>query len=269
MNECEGMKKHILITKGLSILVFLIFFSSLNVNTAYAQSITINDGLLWLSNNQNPDGSWGLQGNLTLINTTEVMDTLRYLGYTGTSYTEGVNWVSSYTATSTDEIARATISLNTDGLSVTTSIDILTGYINPDNGWGIGESFSSDIVDTALALDALKSVNYSNQATISNAVLYLITNQNSDGGWGFYAGDDSNVYMTAMVSSTLEQFQGSGQGQALPLQEAIKYITKTQFSDGSWNEDAYSIAHKKIFLTLNILFVNPYIIRRVNEDRFS
>ncbi len=260
------MKKKIFYSKIALAFLFICFTWT---TSAYAQNSSINNGLNWLFANQNIDGSWGLQGNLTLVNTTEVMDTLRYLGYTGTSYTEGVNWASSYTATSTDEIARATISLSNDGLSVTTSIDILTGYMNLDNGWGIGAGFSSDTLDTALALSALKSVNYSNQTTISNAVLYLVTNQNSDGGWGFYAGDDSNVYMTTMVSSTLEQFQGSGQGQALPLQEAINYITKTQFSDGSWNEDAYSTAHKKIFLTLQILLVNQYLIRRVNEDRFS
>ncbi|MCL4479388.1 MAG: hypothetical protein M1381_09870 [Deltaproteobacteria bacterium] len=186
------MKKHILITKGLSIFVFLIFLSSLNVNTAYAQSSAITNGLLWLSNNQNPDGSWGLQSNLTLINTTEVMDTLRYLEYTGTSYTEGVNWVSSYTATSTDDIARETIFLSNDGLSVTTPVNTLTVYMNSDNGWGIGELFSSDTLDTLLALQALKSVNYSNFSTISNALSYLVIKKNSDGSW------NEDAYSTAL-----------------------------------------------------------------------
>ena len=54
---------------------------------------------------------------------------------------------------------------------------------------------TSMIIDTALALSALKSVNYSNQTTISNAILYLVTNQNTDGGWGFYAGDESNIFL--------------------------------------------------------------------------
>ncbi len=189
--------------KGL-LLVIIISLSS--VFSAHAQSPTITNGFSWLMTNQNPDGSWGLQSNLTLINTTEVMDTLRYLEYTGTSYTEGVNWVSSYTATSTDDIARETISLIDAGISVSVPINTLTAYMNPDNGWGTGESFSSDTLDTALALSALKSVNYSNQTTISNAILYLVTNQNSDGGWGFYAGDDSNVYMTAMVLQTFDMF---------------------------------------------------------------
>ena len=60
----------------------------------------------------------------------------------------------------------------------------LLGLENSDNGWGGDLSSTSMLNDTALALSALKSVNYSNQATISNAILYLITNQNSDGGWG-------------------------------------------------------------------------------------
>ncbi|MCL4479381.1 MAG: hypothetical protein M1381_09835 [Deltaproteobacteria bacterium] len=72
------MKKHILITKCLSILVFLIFLSSLNVNTAYAQSSAITNGLSWLETQSNLDGSLGNITSTTDITrtTVAVMDTL-------------------------------------------------------------------------------------------------------------------------------------------------------------------------------------------------
>ncbi len=87
---------------------------------------------------------------------------------------------------------------------------LLVSYIDNTSGvWGGYEGYGINNLDTVLALDALKSVNYSNQTTISNAVLYLVTNQNTDGGWGFYAGDDSNVYMTALVLQVFDVETGT------------------------------------------------------------
>ena len=223
-----------------SIILSFLFIPLIWIPIARAQSGSINNGLNWLLANQNPDGSWGLQGNLTLLNTTEAMNTLKYLGYTGTNYTEGVNWVSSYTATSTDEIARETISLIGAGIFVSVPINTLTGYMNPDNGWGIGELFSSDILDTALALEALRAVNYSDQATISNAVLYLVTKQNSDGGWGFYAGDDSNVYMTAMVLQVFDGLKAT-YNLTFPISNAAQYLLSHQNSDGGFGSSTSTV----------------------------
>ncbi|MCL4479393.1 MAG: hypothetical protein M1381_09895 [Deltaproteobacteria bacterium] len=123
-------------------------------------------------------------------------------------------------------------------------------YQNLDNGWGIGQFFSTDTLDTALALSALKAVNYSNQTSISNAVLYLVTNQNTDGGWGFYAGDDSNVYMTAMVSYTLEQFARTS-SIATVLNNAMNYLVAHQNSDGGFGSSPSTVYETALsFLSL-------------------
>ena len=86
--------------------------------------------------------------------------------------------------------------------------------------------------------------------SITNAAAYLLAHQKSDGGFG---SSPSTVYETALSFLALLE---SGQGSALPLQQAINYITTTQSADGSWNEDAYSTALKMIFLTLHMPFVN-------------
>ncbi len=183
----------------------LLFISSLS----FASSLSITNGLPWLTSTQNSDGSFGIT-ETSILDTTNVLDTLNLLQPTSTSYLTGVTWLRSQTVISTDFLARQIMSLSSAGTGITSDLTNLIDNENTDNGWGGDISATSMIIDTALALDALKSVNYSNQATISNAVLYLVTNQNSDGGWGFYAGDDSNVYMTAIVSSTLEQFPRNG-----------------------------------------------------------
>src|SRR3990172_4288614 len=50
--------------------------------------------------------------------------------------------------------------------------------------------------------------------------------------------------MTTFYETTLSIISliESGQGTALPLQNAINYLTSTQSSNGSWNDDPYSTA---------------------------
>jgi prenyltransferase beta subunit len=222
-----------------------------------------------------------------------VIDTLQALSQTNTTlYSNASSWLQSQSISTTDYLSERIFTLISGGSDEV----LLVSYIDPVSGvWGGYAGYNINNLDTTLALSALNAVNYSNQATIGNAILYLITNQNSDGGWGFYAGDDSNVYMTAMVLQTFDMFDStiniknsiqiavayllahqnsdggfgsspstvyetalsflaimnSGQCSDLPLQNAINYITTTQSSDGSWNENAYSTAHKKILLTLH------------------
>jgi len=285
-----------MINAKIYLLLFIsLFFLPLSAN---AQQSSISNGVNYLQAIQFSEGNWSSNIVAPYYATDEVLTTLNALGQKYTDYTNGVNWITSQSLYNVDRISRS-IAL----LCSTDNISNLLAFQNIDNGWGIGELFSSDTLDTALALEALRAVNYSGQATISNAILYLVTNQNSDGGWGFYAGDDSNVYMTAMVLQVFDELKatynltvpisnaaqyllshqnsdggfgsststvyettlsflallGSGQGSALPLQQAIDYITATQSADGSWNEDAYStaLALRALGSYLPNLYINP------------
>ncbi len=96
----------------------------------------------------------------------------------------------------------------------------------------------------------------------------FLFNQNSYGGWAFRQVQDdlqeSNVYITAMVSMTLQQFPQTTSiataihkattfetayaylaligetTDATVLGNAINYLTSTQLSNGSWEDDPYS-----------------------------
>ena len=155
------------------ILLILIFIFS---SVSFADTTAITNGLSWLTTNQNSDGSFGIT-ETTILDTTNVLDTLRLLQPTSTSYLTGVTWLNSQSVTSTDFLARQIISLSSVGVGITSDLTNLIANENTDNGWGGDLSSTSMIIDTALALKALKSVNYSNQTTISNAVLYLVTNR--------------------------------------------------------------------------------------------
>ena len=154
-------------------LLFLTFILSAS---SFADSTSINNGLAWLTSVQNSDGSFGIT-ETSILDTTNVLDTLKFLQPTSTTYLTGVTWLSSQTVTSTDFLARQIISLSSAGAGITSDLMNLSTNENTDNGWGGDISATCRIIDTTLALDALNAVNYSNQAKISNAVLYLVTNR--------------------------------------------------------------------------------------------
>ena len=170
------MKRRILITKSLSILALLILFSSWNVNNTYAQSSTITNGLSWLGTQQNVDNSIG---NITSTTdstrtTIAVIDTLQALSQTNTTlYNNAVSWLQSQYISTTDYLAERMFTLLSGG----SDEGLLVSYIdNASVVWGGYEGYGINNLDTLLALQSLKSVNYSNFSTISNAILYLINN---------------------------------------------------------------------------------------------
>jgi prenyltransferase beta subunit len=219
----------------LAIIIFL-----LSTFPAYAQSPAITNGFSWLESQQNPDGSIGNIASTTDITRTTiaVIDTLQVLSQTNTTlYSNAISWLQSQSISTTDYLSERMFTLSSGG----SDEGLLVSYVDPTSGvWGYYAGYIINNLDTAFALDALKAVNYSGQATISNAVLYLVTNQNSDGGWGFYAGDDSNVYMTAMVSYTLEQFQRTS-SIATALNNAMNYLTAHQNSDGGFGSSPSTV----------------------------
>ena len=247
---------------------------------SFAQSTAITNGLTWLSSNQNLDGSFGAV--VPARDTTEVADTLKYLDSTGIVYLNAVNWIDNDASSNNDYLARKINSLALYGRDVSILFISLASSQTTNGGWGLSSSHVvGNPLDTALALQALKSANYPDSTVINNAITYLISNQNTDGGFGFYAGDDSNVYMTSLVSWTLQQFQQTtsiatavnkatnwiigqqtvdgGWGSVYEaahayialisvitdntvLGNAVNYLTSTQLPNGSWNDDSYSTA---------------------------
>ena len=68
---------------------------------------------------------------------------------------------------------------------------------NSDGGFGLAEGYTSDIIDTKLALKALTDIGETEAMT--NAALYISTLQNEDGGFGYQQGLSSNAYLSINV----------------------------------------------------------------------
>ncbi len=261
-------------------------------SVTYAQSPAISNGLNWLNSVQSADGSWdSVSSTADIIPTTSAaLESLVLLSNNSSqNYVNAANWLAAQQIDTTRSLAERLSIFSTS----TADKDVILSYLdNLTRAWGGYDDYTVDILDTALALQALKAANYSDTTVLFQAINYLTTNQNADGGWGFRAatsvdaGDPSNAYTTAIVLKALFSYNSlfllqdsinkasayllskqnpdggfgsspsnvyetalsivslieSGQGGALPLQNAINYLTSSQQTNGSWNDDPYYTA---------------------------
>ncbi len=124
------------------------------------------------------------------------------------------------------------------------AINFLTTNQNSDGGWGFTSNDPGNAYVTSIVLRTLSQYNstFQIQPSITKAAAFLLAKQaqNNDGGFG---SSPSTVYETALsLMALVESGQGIGQDLILPLQNAINYLTSTQSSNGSWNDDPYSTA---------------------------
>jgi prenyltransferase beta subunit len=152
---------------------------------------------------------------------------------------------------------------------------------NPDGGWGFGPGYSSDPLDTALALRALLDSGYADFAGYQKVLAYFNSHQNSDGSFSIKKNSDGQVYLTALIVEELERLNkvldcsyitnssrqwlinqkngsgGYGDGMletartlrviindlySSELESALAYIDESKLTNGSWNEDALTTA---------------------------
>jgi len=207
---------------------------------AHAQQTPIDNGVSYLRTIQSPDGSWGSNADLTVLDTSTALDTLKLLNISNVAYSNGVAWLSSQSSSSTDFLSRKIVSLSLAGVDVSADVTTLVNSKNADGGWGQDANSSSSPFDSALSLLALHSVNHPDPSIINAALAYLLTTQNSDGGFGFYRGDVSNVYMTSLVSSTLQRFTQTI-SIASSLNKATAYLIAHQNADGGFGSSPSTV----------------------------
>lgn len=224
------MKRHVLL------LIFIFAIS----NSAFANvQSNIDNGLNWLFANQNLDSSFGNQSDLIFRDTEEVLNTLNILNQKDSQYQNGIQWAVNTKVNNIDFIARKILLLSKEGIDTSTGINLLLPNQNTDGGWGLAVQ-ESDSIDTVLALQALKAVNFSDQTIIQSTINYVLSIQNPDGGWGFYQGDESSVYMTALVSMTLQQFPQTT-SIATAINKATFFLIAHQNTDGGFGSSPSTV----------------------------
>jgi hypothetical protein len=218
----------------------------------------------------------------TLPTTVSVIETFRLLSQTGTaSYSTAVSWFKSQSLDTTDYLAervRATIIAGTDhdvllsymdqtnyawggyaGYAVnnldtslvlqalkasnysdqtvlSNSLNYLITTQNTDGGWGFYQGDDSNVYMTAMVSITLQQFPQTAAlgTSINKATGYLTAHQNTDGGFG----SPSSVYETSYAYIALVGVITDN----TVLGNAASYITTTQSTNGSWNDDPYSTA---------------------------
>ncbi|MBI5634421.1 MAG: VCBS repeat-containing protein, partial [Nitrospirae bacterium] len=226
--------------KKFKVAISLLLLIFLMPALAFSSSTAIDNGASWLSTVQNLDGSWGNNADNAALDTATVINTLRHIDNNSPAYWAGSNWINTQAPLITDFLSRKIITLHMTDIDVTADVAALVSSKRTDGGWGGDADATSMVNDTALALQALKAVNYSDTNVISSALGYLISTQNPDGGWGFYQGDDSNVYMTALALQTLSQFKSAFDLQASIISAATYLLTK-QNPDGGFGSSLSTV----------------------------
>jgi prenyltransferase beta subunit len=214
-------------------IVAVLFFSLLTVRISFAQPAEVANGLAYLTNSQNGDGSWGGISSATdqTTATATVLETLAILGETDSSaYQAGTAWLDSRELAATDQISRRILagsSVGSDSMELIALVDYMR------KAWGGAEGYDVNILDTTLALQALKRINSADSTTIGYGMNFLLAGQNSDGGWGFTETGESSPYITALATLTLQQF-----AKTYTLFEKINngadYLTASQQSGGGF-----------------------------------
>ena len=214
---------------------FVIFILLLMLNSfAFAQSPQISNGLSWLYSAQTTTGNWPQVVTSDYYSTAAAMDAVSSLDPSNPAYGTAFQWLSTQLVSPADYLSRQIIALKRAGQDTSGYVASLLLYRNSDGGFGGADDCPNSYnLDTALALQALSAINYSDTTLIGQSLNYLIANQNTDGGWSLTANDPSNTYVTSAVLRTLSAYNSIFINQN-SINQASAFLLSHQNTDGGF-----------------------------------
>lgn len=182
----------------------------------------------WLEAQQDvSDGSWRDTSEArTFLQTTEAVLALHQANRRRGAYYSGQTWIENHDPQNLDARARRLLVLRATQSSAQQDIDALLAAVSTpaagQSGWGLAKRYRASPLDTALALDALRTVGASFDS--AQAIVYLKATQLTpagDRGWPTAAGSTTDAYTTARVVQALAAYKGSDSSLTTPLANAV------------------------------------------------
>ena len=209
------MKK---ITKLLSAFLSVVMFSQFTVLTGVAEELNkdnesqndsdtfayaaVNLGIDYLESNRD---EYGICSTLSDGATSDVINTIELLDKLGISKTKTTELIDAsveyFEMLYYENINDLSCILIVNSMQNDADITCLKENQNSDGGFGLAKGYTSDIIDTKLALKALTDIGETDAMT--NAALYISALQNEDGGFGYQQGLSSNAYLSADIANIL------------------------------------------------------------------
>jgi len=210
-----------------------------------SQENSIDNGISWLLYSQNEDGSWS-SGSKIYLDSYAVLETLLFLNVYDSQVSSGIDWVKQLEAHTTDDLAHQILILSSAGEDVESKVNLLLDSKNVDGGWGCCEEGESSLLDTILALLALKAANYYDEDVIGRTLCLISSKQNPEGGLSF-GDNESSIYLTSLFILLLKEYLSEYQFLHSYIDLASSYILTQKNPDGS-----YGTEENKIFETIQL-----------------
>jgi len=131
---------------------------------------------------------------------------------------------------SSEYLARQIMAQFSAGESPDIALQALVKQQNKDGGFSFHTSFSSSVLNTGYALQALAVAKGPHQQNIENAIGFLLQQQNPDGSFGYVTKTQRSVFTTAIVVRALQQYLFD-YNLSDPLQRATDFLQQAPLTD--------------------------------------
>lgn len=188
-------------------------------------------GAVWLESRQDvSDGSWPAASEAhTFLQTADAVLALHQANRRGAAYYSGRAWLENHEPRNLDARARRLLVLHTGQSNLQPDIDALAAGLSSlgagQAGWGLASRYRASPLDTALALNALRSVGASFDSAA--AIAYLKAAQRGvvgDQGWPAAASPTTDPYATARVIQALAPYRTIDASLSAPLANAVQAL---------------------------------------------
>ena len=210
-----------------------------NTPGTFASPPNIISGINWLMAQQSPDGSWFDSSYTTTRDTVESLLALKNFTPASQNVTNGLNWLSASTPTSTDELAQQVNMLSIAGMPPLNWALDLSYLQNPDGGWGPDYGYDSNPMDTSSVLNAVNAAGTYTPGTLDSSLTWLASVQDQDGGWGDTDSGSSRVMTTIDTLNALRKFNPAEFSGAIT--RGIYWLLLDQKPNGSFGDDGGSV----------------------------
>ncbi len=219
----------------------------------------IRDGVSWLMDNQETDGSWMDSLQTAQRDTAEALLALsRYLD-AQVNYFFGLSWLHDTDSENMVFISKKIEVFKDAGENASALIEELVSAQNNDGGWGSNKNYMSNPADTSFVLKALAVSEYPEQNILSSAIDYILSKQNPDGSWGSSDGE-GYIEVTTNVLAAFNKLRGSFLLDD-QITSGLSWLVQQQNPNGGFGNSQSTIYDSAmVIMTLREFDVSPNII---------